>query len=382
MRPVLSVIGTRPNYMKIAPVMAAFAAHNPVIDHILVHTGQHFDANMETVFFNALGASKPDYNLEVGAGSHAMQTGEMMKRLDPVFDAVDPACVLVVGDVNSTLAAALVAAKRGIPLIHVESGLRSADRSMPEEINRIIVDQLADVLFTTERTAADNLTKEGIDSQRICFVGNVMIDSLVRAKASAISALQTLQVNAVTEASAKIANGYVLVTLHRPSNVDDREQFIELINGLNHIALQRPIIFPMHPRTKNNLSKFGLQKNLCGQWFILEPQGYFEMIGLMRDAFAVCTDSGGVQEETTMLGVPCLTLRENTERPITISQGTNRLVGTSAMKIMAAYEALVSDIAVGVDRSLPKPEYWDGQSSNRIATEIWRRREHLNLLAR
>ena len=359
--------------------MAAFATHDPVIKHVLVHTGQHFDVNMEAVFFEALKAAKPDFNLQVGAGSHAMQTGEMMKRLDAVFDAINPACVLVVGDVNSTLAAALVAAKRGIPLIHVESGLRSADRSMPEEINRIVVDQLADVLFTTERCAVDNLIKEGIDSQRICFAGNVMIDSLENAKDSAIPAVQTLITSLVPNANAMIANGYVLVTLHRPSNVDDAQQFAELIDGLNYIALQKPIIFPMHPRTKGNLAKFGLQSALRGDWIILEPQGYFEMIGLMRDASVVCTDSGGVQEETTMLGVPCFTLRENTERPITVLQGTNRLVGTSASAIVLAYDQLKAQHSLGVKHFQQKPEYWDGKAAQRIASEIWSRRRQLRL---
>ena len=375
MKPILCIVGTRPNYMKIAPIIAAFINHTPPIPYVLVHTGQHYDANMEKVFFEALNAPAPDINLKVGAGTHAIQTGEIMKRLDPVVDELDPSCVLVLGDVNSTLGAALVAAKRGLPLIHVESGLRSGDRAMPEEINRIVTDQLSNILFTTERSAKANLLREGIDEDRIVFVGNVMIDSLERSKSKAIPVQQTLEQCGVAGAKSITTKKYVVVTLHRPSNVDVAENFAGLIEGLNHIAIDMPLIFPMHPRTKGNLEKFDLLKKLRGNWIVIPPQGYFEMIGLMRDAFVVCTDSGGIQEETTMLSTPCLTLRENTERPITIEQGTNELVGTQTSDIIAAYVRLKN-----ADKSSnsKRPEFWDGHAAERICAHLWERRKMLN----
>jgi UDP-N-acetylglucosamine 2-epimerase (non-hydrolysing) len=367
MKPILSIIGTRPNYMKIAPIIAAFSAHNPPLPHVLIHTGQHYDANMEKVFFSALNAPAPDINLQVGAGSHAMQTGEMMKRLDPIFDQYDPAGVLVVGDVNSTLAGALVAAKRLVPLIHVEAGLRSGDRKMPEETNRLVVDQLSDLLFTTEHGARINLEREGISTDKIIMAGNVMIDSLERSKGSAVSAESTLANNNIT---ADLSNGYAVVTLHRPSNVDDPVVFMRLIDALNVIAQERPVVFPVHPRTQGNLDKFDLKKHLKGQWHFLPPQGYFEMIGLLKGATIVCTDSGGVQEETTMLGVPCLTLRENTERPITVEKGTNLLVGTQTLAIIEGYRSSLSN-KTDLTR---RPELWDGHAAERIAAELWKRR--------
>ncbi len=375
MKPILSVIGTRPNYMKIAPIMAAFASHNPVIPHVLVHTGQHFDENMEKIFFKALNAPEPDVNLKVGAGTHAIQTGEIMKRLDPVIDQYDPAAILVVGDVNSTLAGALVSAKRKIPLIHVESGLRSGDRAMPEEINRIVTDQLSNLLFTTEHGARDNLLREGIAADRIVMAGNVMIDSLQRSMSSAVSAIETLKTHQIADADRLGQPGYAVVTLHRPSNVDDPVVFKRLVEGLNAIAAERPILFPIHPRTRNNLATLKLEEIMRGRWILLPPLGYFEMIGLMKEAYVVCTDSGGIQEETTMLGVPCLTLRENTERPITISEGTNRLVGTQTQAIIDAYRQLASHPVNG-----KRPPLWDGQASVRIAAEIWARRTSLGLV--
>jgi UDP-N-acetylglucosamine 2-epimerase (non-hydrolysing) len=370
LKPLLSVIGTRPNYMKIAPIMAAFASHNPPIAHVLVHTGQHYDANMEKVFFDALKAPAPDVNLQVGAGTHAVQTGEMMKRLDAVVDRYDPSGILVVGDVNSTLAAALVAAKRGLPLIHVESGLRSGDRAMPEEINRIVTDQLSNLLFTTEASALANLVAEGISSDRVILAGNVMIDSLHRSIDSAIPTAQTLEANGYSHLAEKVAKSYAVATLHRPSNVDDPIVFERLINALNVIAQERPLLFPMHPRTKGNIDKFGLRSKLKGDWVVLPPQGYFEMIGLLKQAFVVCTDSGGIQEETTMLGVPCLTLRENTERPITITEGTNTLVGTQTQAVVDAYQKLRTAKSISPRR----PHLWDGKAAERIAQEIWQRR--------
>jgi UDP-N-acetylglucosamine 2-epimerase (non-hydrolysing) len=390
MKPIMCIVGTRPNYMKVAPILAAFADHVPPINYVLVHTGQHYDTNMEKVFFDALGAPAPLVNLKAGAGSHAIQTGEIMKRLDPVVDEYAPSAMLVLGDVNSTLAAALVAAKRNLPLIHVESGLRSGDRTMPEEVNRIITDQLSDLLFTTERAAQANLMREGITEDRIRFVGNVMIDSLEKNKAHAISAVQTLEKHGVLNADHELANGYAVVTLHRPSNVDDPDCFGQLISALNQIALDQPIIFPIHPRTLNNLDRFDLRKELKGQWHIISPQGYFEMIGLMRDAQLVCTDSGGIQEETTMLGVPCLTLRLNTERPITIEQGTNQLVGTDPEDIVKAYRLiresaktagkLTSDTTINNGNNTTRPELWDGRAAQRIAQHIWESRAALRLV--
>jgi UDP-N-acetylglucosamine 2-epimerase (non-hydrolysing) len=366
--PILCVIGTRPNYMKIAPILRAFSAHQPKIDFVLVHTGQHYDKDMERVFFEALGAPDPDVNLAVGPANHAMQTGEMMKLLDPLFDQHHPRACLVVGDVNSTLAAALVASKRGVPLIHVESGLRSNDRSMPEELNRIVVDQLSDLLFTTERQAKENLTKEGIPTEKIEFVGNVMIDSLESARASVIAPVQVLS-RFLGEQGASVAARYGLVTLHRPSNVDSKQKFSELLGVLSRISHELPLVFAVHPRTKSNIDKFDLASSISPNLHLLPPQGYFEMLGLMKHATIVLTDSGGIQEETTMLSVPCLTLRENTERPITITEGTNALVGTDPDAIWNAYRQVVTTGGKGGKR----PEFWDGNTATRIAASVYSR---------
>jgi UDP-N-acetylglucosamine 2-epimerase (non-hydrolysing) len=358
---VLCVVGARPNFMKIAPVMAALAAHPDPIAARLLHTGQHFDAAMNDRFFEQLNIPKPDINLEVGPASHAVQTAEIMKAFEPVVQREKPASVLVVGDVNSTIACALVASKLHVPVIHVEAGLRSRDRSMPEEINRVLTDQISDLLFTTESGAIENLAREGIDPGRVHFVGNVMIDTLRRNLQRAVPADQTCP--------GLSAKGYVVLTLHRPANVDHRPVLERLLQTVAGIARRLPVVFPLHPRTRKMVAAFELNRHLDSPGIhVLPPLGYLEMVGLMRDARLVLTDSGGIQEETTALGVPCLTLRENTERPVTVEEGTNTVVGSDAAKIRAAFEDIVS----GGGKSGRIPEYWDGHAADRIADIVRR----------
>ena len=358
---VLCIVGARPNFMKIAPIMRAFAQAESVLSARLLHTGQHYDAAMKHAFFEQLHIPEPDIDLEVGSGSHAQQTADIMKRFEPVLDDNSPAAVLVVGDVNSTIACALVAVKKGIPVIHVEAGLRSGDRQMPEEINRILTDQLSDLLFTTEEIAEDNLALEGIDRSKVHFVGNVMIDTLLYNLEYAVPAATTLSGIDVA------ADDYGLVTLHRPSNVDDPEVLKRLLSVLGAISERTPLLFPMHPRTEARIADAGLG-DLLNSYAIttLPPQGYLEMLGLMRDARVVLTDSGGIQEETTALGVPCITLRENTERPITVTSGTNTIVGTDADRIMACYEEVVTSGG----KAGRVPELWDGRAAQRIVSVI------------
>lgn len=364
-RPIVCVVGARPNYMKMAPIIRALAAHGDAVPPILVHTGQHYDAAMNDSFFTALGMPRPAVNLEVGSASHAVQTAEIMKRFEPVLETYNPAAVLVVGDVNSTIACALVAAKKGVPVVHVEAGLRSYDRAMPEEINRVLTDQIADLLYTTERSAAANLHAEGIGDERIVFVGNVMIDTLLANRASAIAAGTTLA--GLPIAPAALSGGYGVVTLHRPSNVDDRDTLVRLLGALREIAERLPLVLALHPRTRARIDEFGLAGTLpADRVAILPPQGYLEMLGLMATATLVLTDSGGLQEETTALGVPCLTLRENTERPITIAEGTNTLCGTDARRIV---DEAMEILATGGKRGRA-PELWDGHAAERIALHL------------
>jgi len=351
MTQVLCVAGARPNFMKIAPVMAALAETG--IAAQLLHTGQHYDAAMSDGFFADLGIPHPDHHLEVGSGSHAVQTAEVMKRFEPVLESVRPQAVLVVGDVNSTLACALVAAKRGVRVIHVEAGLRSYDRQMPEEINRVLTDQISDLLFITEKSALANLQREGIDPARVEFVGNVMIDTLHRNLERAVPSSKTL---------GAALPAYAVLTLHRPSNVDDPATLTALLDVIAEINRSLPVAMPLHPRTRGNIDKFGLSAKLDGLR-ILPPLGYLDMLGLMRDAKLVLTDSGGIQEETTALGVPCLTLRDNTERPITLTEGTNTLVGADPAAIRAAF----SDVMANGGKAGCIPEYWDGRAAMRIA---------------
>lgn len=352
---LLCVVGARPNFMKIAPIMRALAQTS--IQARLIHTGQHYDVAMNQQFFEQLGIPHPDEDLEVGSGSHAQQTAAIMQGFEAVLDREQPRAILVVGDVNSTIACALVAAKKGVVVIHVEAGLRSYDRRMPEEINRVLTDQLSDFLFTTEAEALDNLSREGIDPERVHFVGNVMIDTLKSCLDRAIK----------PSIPSAWGDGYGLLTLHRPSNVDDPAVFGDLLQTLGGLSQQLPLVFPIHPRTQATMERHGLEKYLPADTVMsLPPQGYLEMLGLMASARVVLTDSGGIQEETTALGVPCITLRENTERPITVTAGTNTVVGRDQARIRVAFnEVLASGGKAG-----RIPPLWDGQAAQRIATVL------------
>jgi UDP-N-acetylglucosamine 2-epimerase (non-hydrolysing) len=366
--PVICVVGARPNFMKMAPILRALKAHAPPLPMLLVHTGQHYDKDMSDRLFDDLRLPKPDINLEVGSGTHAVQTAEVMRRFEPIVDSSKPSCVAVVGDVNSTLACSLVAVKKGVPVVHIEAGLRSYDRSMPEEVNRILTDQISDRLYTTERTAQENLRLEGIPASRVCFAGNVMIDSVVFGREHARSAQATL---AACNADASVLAhplGYGVVTLHRPSNVDHPDTLRALLQVLGEVAARLPLVFALHPRTRSNIDRFGLIGLIDpSRMVLLPPQGYLEMLGLMAGATMVLTDSGGLQEETTALGVPCLTMRENTERPITVEQGTNILVGRDRDVIMASVQAILD----GNGKRGRVPEYWDGHAAERIAADLY-----------
>lgn len=366
--PVMCVVGARPNFMKMAPILRALAGHDPAIPALLVHTGQHYDQGMSQQLFDDLGLPRADINLEVGSGSHAVQTAEVMKRFEPALDEHRPSCVVVVGDVNSTLACTLVAVKKGVPVAHVEAGLRSWDRRMPEEINRVLTDQVADRLYTTERSAADNLLREGVDASRICFAGNVMIDSLLSNRPKARSAADTLRAHGLDPAVLAHPLGYGVVTLHRPSNVDDADILAGLLDVLRQVSGRLPLVFALHPRTRSNIERFGLAGRIDpARMLMLPPQGYLEMVGLMSGATLVLTDSGGLQEETTALGVPCLTMRENTERPITVEQGTNTMVGRDTAAILRGVE----EILAGQGKRGRVPELWDGKAAERIAADLW-----------
>jgi UDP-N-acetylglucosamine 2-epimerase (non-hydrolysing) len=356
MMKLMSIAGARPNFMKIAPLADAIAVHNatstPFIEHLIVHTGQHYDEKMSDLFFRELGIPEPDINLEVGSGSHAVQTAEIMKGIEPVLLEHRPDYLLVVGDVNSTIACALVAVKLGIKVVHVEAGLRSFDRGMPEEINRVLTDAISDILFTTERGATDNLVREGVSPDRIHFVGNVMIDTLLthRARAEQSDILGRL----------RIGGEYGIVTLHRPSNVDDPGQLAMLMSALNEVSADLPLLFPVHPRTRTRLAENGIP--VAETVRLVEPLGYLDFLKLQSSARLVLTDSGGIQEETTVLGVPCLTLRESTERPVTVTEGTNRLVPLDRQSIVAA----VCDTLNGGNVAGRIPELWDGGAAARI----------------
>jgi UDP-N-acetylglucosamine 2-epimerase (non-hydrolysing) len=350
------VAGARPNFVKIGPVVAALREFPQEIETTLVHTGQHYDQAMSESFFQDLGIPSPDVHLNVGSGSHAQQTAEIMKRFEAVLLERRPDYVLVVGDVNSTIACALTAAKLQIGVIHVEAGLRSFDREMPEEINRVLTDHLSDYLFITEESGLRNLRHEGIPDERIHLVGNVMIDSLRKQLESAAR-------SCALEKYGVAPREYGLVTLHRPSNVDDPEVFRGILTALQEISKNLPLLFPLHPRTAAHVGEWGLDGFFSAGLRKAEPIGYVEFLQLMRHARVVFTDSGGIQEETTVLGVPCLTLRHNTERPVTIEIGTNQLVGTDPGKILAAAREVLG-------REMPEaimPPLWDGKAANRIA---------------
>jgi len=345
---VFHIVGARPNFMKVAPVMNALKARKHVVQ-TLVHTGQHYDANMSDVFFEQLGIPAPDVNLAVGSGTHARQTAEIMTRFEPVLLERQPDLVLVYGDVNSTVATALVCAKLGVRVGHVEAGLRSFDRTMPEEINRLVTDQLADLLFTPSEDGDVNLQKEGIPAEKIFRVGNVMIDSLVKL----LPAAQRQKQNGPPER-------YALVTLHRPANVDDSIILKRILQSLLEVSHDLSVIFPAHPRTRKRIADFGLHAD---QLQILDPLSYLEFLAMQSRATVVITDSGGIQEETTYLGVPCLTLRENTERPVTVSLGTNVLVGRDPDKLRSE----LSRILAGQAKKGTIPPLWDGHAGERIA---------------
>src|SRR5580693_1559480 len=360
---IINIVGARPNLPKIAPLMREMQRH-PEIEPILVHTGQHYDATLSDIFFRQMGIPAPRVNLEVGSGSHAVQTAEVLKRIEPVLLEHQPDLVLVVGDVNSTIAVSLAAVKLGISVAHVEAGLRSFDRGMPEEINRILTDALADYLFVTEEDAIQHLLKEGRPRDSIYLVGNVMIDSLRHflpiAQKSSIGADLALKKGAAWQR-------FAVLTLHRPSNVDSTQNLAELLCAIDAIAAKIPVIFPVHPRTQQRLTQAGIKTH--PQLKLIPPVGYLDFLCLLSKATLVLTDSGGIQEETTALGVPCLTLRENTERPITISQGTNQLVGTDPRKILTAAEAVLA----GKAKPGRIPPLWDGHAAERIVEVLLRK---------
>jgi UDP-N-acetylglucosamine 2-epimerase (non-hydrolysing) len=359
---VINVAGARPNFMKIAPIVAAMKRRADEFQPYLVHTGQHYDAAMSDLFFRDLGMSEPDIYLGVGSASHAVQTATVMTSFEPIVQELKPDWVVVVGDVNSTLACALVCAKLGIKVAHVEAGLRSRDRSMPEEINRLVTDQIADLLLTPSQDGDDNLRAEGIPTDRIRFVGNIMIDSL-------FSSLKRAEGSTIRQQLNLVDKPYAVLTLHRPSNVDDRPTFTRLVMALEAIAAQIPIVFPAHPRTQRMIGELGLDSRIqqTRNLMVIDPVGYLDFLNLMSGARLVLTDSGGIQEETTALGIPCLTLRENTERPITVEMGTNTIVGTDTEKIKASASAALS----GSSKSRAGvPPLWDGATADRILDAI------------
>lgn len=356
---VLSVVGARPNFMKIAPVMRALEARG--FDQLLVHTGQHYDTNMSKIFFEQLALPEPDLYLGVGSDTHARQTAKVMVALEDVYNEHHPDLVLVAGDVNSTAAAALVAAKEGVALGHIEAGLRSFDRGMPEEVNRVVVDHLSDLLFTTEPSGDENLAKEGIDPAKVHRVGNCMVDSLLAHLDRALAAEPWRDFELEP-------GDYGLLTLHRPANVDDSATLAALLEVLAKVSLEIPLLFPVHPRTRVRLAEIA---TLPESLRMVDPQPYLAFLGLMARAKLVLTDSGGIQEETTALDVPCLTLRPNTERPVTLEQGSNRLVGDDGAAILGAVDEILADRW----QSARRPELWDGRAGERIAAIIERRAE-------
>jgi len=371
---LLSVVGARPNFMKIAPIVEALKNFSD-IEHCLVHSGQHYDELLSGNFFSDLGLPKPDVNLEVGSGSHAVQTAEIMKRMEPVLLDYRPDMLLVVGDVNSTIAAALTAVKLGIEVAHIEAGLRSFDMTMPEEINRKLTDTISTLLLVSEQSGVENLSREGVAKDKIFLVGNVMIDCLLRhrelAKRSPI--LDKLGVRK----NGSGCHPYGVLTLHRPSNVDHPKTLEAVLRAVSAVAAELPIFFPIHPRTRKNIESFGLLRFLADtgsgehrRIVPLDPLSYLDFLSLNDHASVVLTDSGGVQEETTVLGVPCLTLRENTERPATVEQGTNLVVGTNPDRILAAARTILRSTA----RQPRRPPLWDGNAAPRIVAIV---REHL-----
>lgn len=360
---VISLAGARPNFVKIAPLMAEYRRHAN-IEPLLVHTGQHYDEKMSDLFFHQLGIPEPDINLGVGSGSHAKQTAQIMRVFEPVLLEYKPDVVVVVGDVNSTIACGLVAVKLGIKLVHIEAGLRSFDRSMPEEVNRVLTDSISDLLFCTEQSGVDNLIREGVPEEKVFLVGNVMIDTLLKNRAFAEKSgiLNHLNLD---------GNSFAVLTLHRPSNVDDPDTLSRILEALEIIGKDMPIIFPAHPRTRKNLCSYGYGKRVekLLNLRLIEPLGYLDFLKLMSSAKLVLTDSGGIQEETTILRVPCLTLRENTERPITTEIGSNQVVSTEPAKIIEGYNRAMN----GQLRNFEIPPLWDGHAAERIVKILLQR---------
>jgi len=361
MKKIISVVGARPNFVKIAPVHSSFQKYKSEIKHLICHTGQHFDEKMSKVFFDELQMPKPDFYLGISGGSHAVQTANIMIEFEKILLDEKPDLVIVPGDVNSTIAASLVAAKLHIHVAHVEAGLRSFDRKMPEEVNRVLTDEIADYLFVTEKSGLDNLSNEGVNSNKVFFTGNVMIDSLV-------NFMPHIDKSEIIDRLSLKKGNYILATFHRPSNVDDKTNLTQLIDTINEISKERKIVFPIHPRTQNNLKQFGLSDKLNKNVIKLDPVGYIDFLSLTKNAELVITDSGGIQEETTFLGVQCITVRDNTERPITSEIGTNHMIGTDLNKVIIASKSIIDgNIKVGVI-----PDLWDGKASQRIVEIIYK----------
>jgi UDP-N-acetylglucosamine 2-epimerase (non-hydrolysing) len=375
---IMSIVGARPNMMKVAPLMAEMRRHAE-IDPVLVHTGQHYDYAMSQVFFDQLKMPEPDYNLEVGSGTHHSQTAEIVRRFGELVAKDRPDMVLVAGDVNSTIACALVAAKENIPVVHVEAGLRSFDRRMPEEINRLLTDAISDLLFTTEESGNLNLAKEGVPAEKIHFVGNLMIDSLV-------GALDLARQSALGKELALKPHGYAVLTLHRPSNVDDPDQLKRTLAAIVAIAERIPVLFPCHPRTAARIHQAGIPGlhtwergpiSGSGLWK-MPPASYLDFLGLVDRAACVLTDSGGIQEETTYLGIPCLTYRESTERPVTVALGTNKLIGSDPDRLLKEALLILDREIADEPRPVAPPPLWDGKAAPRIVEvlkQYWRDRQ-------
>ena len=363
---ILAVVGARPNFMKIAPICRVFnnvTAQDPArhIEYILVHTGQHYDDNMSKVFFDDLDIPKPDINLEIGSGTHAEQTAGIMVKFEKFCEEQKPDLIVVVGDINSTLACSVVGAKLLIPIVHIEAGLRSFDRGMPEEINRIVTDALSDHLFTTCLDANENLKKEGIPEDKIHFAGNVMIDTLFHSLPKAENSL-------IKDELGLKDGSYALATLHRPSNVDDTKVFTSILKGLIEVSKRIKVIFAVHPRARKKIEKLEVYEEIRNNKMLrlIDPVGYLDFLSLMKNAAVVLTDSGGMQEETTVLGIPCLTLRENTERPVTVTEGTNILVGMDPEKMISEMDKILN----GKAKKGKIPELWDGKTAERIVNKL------------
>jgi len=359
---ILCVVGARPNFMKIAPLKRAFDKH-PHIDSIIVHTGQHYDEKMSDIFFNQLEIPKPEYNLGIGGGSHTQQKARVMLAFEPVVEQESPDMILVVGDVNATAACSLVAVKMGIPICHVEAGLRSFDRKMPEEINRMITDSISDLLFVTEQSGIDNLANEGVNPNKVFFVGNVMIDNLIYLEEKSEKSTVLEDLNLIPEE-------FVLMTMHRPQNVDNKAGLHSILDIIKYVSKRKTVVLPLHPRTKSNLEKFELMTELTtlSNVKLEEPMGYLQFLKLMKNAALIITDSGGIQEETTYVKVPCITFRSTTERPVTISLGTNYLM--KDLNVQSVCD-LTESILNGEIKECKIPPYWDGQAARRIAEHVY-----------